>query len=335
MQKARMKFVSAALMAAFLLAIASAARAAIKTEAVTYREGQAEAHSFIVYDDSLSGRRPGVLVVPEWWGLNDYPRMRAKMLAQLGYVAMAVDIYGDSKVTADPKQAGAWADALEAGDRAELRTRIAAALARLKNDPRVDPTKTAAVGYCFGGSTVLELARSGAEVNGVVSFHGHYDTNDPAKPGQVKARILACHGADDPFQSPTQIQAFQDEMRRARADWEFNIYSGAKHSFTNPDAGKYHVAALAYNEEADHRSWQAMKDFFARSSSRRAISTADAAASGPADHTRTRPSVTLLFVRGPRRGAQPETNMTICGGAGVRPFDAGRLACGRDRAQND
>ncbi len=262
MRMARIKFLSAALTAALLLAIGSAARAAIKTEAVTYKEGQAEAHSFIVYDDSVSGKRPGVLVVPEWWGLNDYPRMRAKMLAQLGYVAMAVDIYGDGKVTADPKQAGAWADALEAGDRAELRTRIATALAKLKSDPRVDPSKTAAIGYCFGGSTVLELARSGAEVKGVVSFHGHYDTADPAKPGEVKARILACHGADDPFTSAAQIQAFEDEMRKARADWQFNVYGGAKHSFTNPDAGKYHVAALAYNKEADHRSWQAMKDFF-------------------------------------------------------------------------
>jgi dienelactone hydrolase len=262
MRMARMKFLSSALTVAFLLAIVSVARAAIKTEAVTYQEGQAKAHSFIVYDDSLSGKRPGVLVVPEWWGLNDYPRMRSKMLAQLGYVAMAVDIYGDGKVTADPKQAGAWADALEAGDRAELRARIAAALARLKSDPHVDPSKTAAIGYCFGGSTVLELARSGAEVNGVVSFHGHYDTADPAKPGGVKARILACHGADDPFQSPAQIQAFEDEMRKARADWQLNIYSGAKHSFTNPNAGKYHVAALAYNAEADHRSWQAMQDFF-------------------------------------------------------------------------
>jgi dienelactone hydrolase len=257
-----MKFLSAALTVAFLVAIARTARAAIKTEAVTYKEGQAEAHSFLIYEDSLSGRRPGVLVVPEWWGLNDYPKMRAKMLAQLGYVAMAVDIYGDGKVTADPKQAGAWADALEAGDRAELRTRIAAALARLKSDPRVDPNKTAAIGYCFGGSTVLELARSGAEVNGVISFHGHYDTNNPAKPGQVKASILACHGADDPFTSPAQIQAFEDEMRKARADWQFNVYGGAKHSFTNPDAGKYHVAALAYNAEADHRSWQALEDFF-------------------------------------------------------------------------
>jgi dienelactone hydrolase len=257
-----LKFVTAVLMATLLVASAGTALAAIKTEAVAYKEGQAEAHSFIVYDDALSGKRPGVLVVPEWWGLNDYPKMRAKMLAELGYVAMAVDIYGDGKTTADPKQAGAWADALEAGDRAELRTRIAAALARLKSDPRVDPSKTAAIGYCFGGSTVLELARSGATVNGVVSFHGHYDTNDPAKPGEVKAKVLACHGADDPFQSPAQIQAFQDEMRKARADWQFNLYGGARHSFTNPNAGKYGIPALAYNEEADHRSWQAMKDFF-------------------------------------------------------------------------
>ena len=262
MRIARMKFVSAALTAALLVAIAGAARAAIKTATITYKEGQVEAHSFIAYDDSSSGKRPGVLVVPEWWGLNDYPRMRAKMLAQLGYFAMAVDIYGDGRNTADPKQAGDWMDPLEKGDRAELRTRIAVALAKLKSDPRVDPSKTAAIGYCFGGSTVLELARSGAETNGVVSFHGHYDTGDPAKPGEVKARILACHGADDPFQSPAQIQAFEDEMRKARADWQLNVYGGARHSFTNPDAGQYHIAALAYNEEADHHSWQAMKDFF-------------------------------------------------------------------------
>jgi dienelactone hydrolase len=209
-----LKFVTAVLMATLLVASAGTALAAIKTEAVAYKEGQAEAHSFIVYDDALSGKRPGVLVVPEWWGLNDYPKMRAKMLAELGYVAMAVDIYGDGKTTADPKQAGAWADALEAGDRAELRTRIAAALARLKSDPRVDPSKTAAIGYCFGGSTVLELARSGATVNGVVSFHGHYDTNDPAKPGEVKAKVLACHGADDPFQSPAQYRRSRTRCAR-------------------------------------------------------------------------------------------------------------------------
>ena len=258
----RLKLAGAILAAVFLLAAAGSARAAIETEAVTYNEGQTQAHSFIIFDDALGGKRPGVLVVPEWWGLNDYPVMRAKMLAQLGYVAMAVDIYGDGKTTADPKQAGAWADALEAGGRAELRARIAAALARLKSDPRVDARRTAAIGYCLGGATVLELARSGAEVNGVVSFHGHYDTNAPAQPGAVKARILACHGADDPFQSPAQIQAFENEMREARADWQFNIYSGAKHSFTNPNAARYGISALAYNAEADRRSWQAMKDFF-------------------------------------------------------------------------
>src|ERR1700737_4292726 len=191
-----MKFVSAGLAAAFLFVIAGAARAAIKTETVTYKEGQVEAHSFRAYDDSLSGKRPGVLVVPEWWGLNDYPMRRAKMLAQLGYVAMAVDIYGAGKTTADPKQAGKRVDALESGGRAELRPRITAALAGLKSAQRVDPAKTAAIGYCFGGSTVLELARSGAEVNGVVSFHGHFGTGDPARPGQVKGRILACHGAE-------------------------------------------------------------------------------------------------------------------------------------------
>jgi dienelactone hydrolase len=262
MRMARIKLFSAVLTIAFLVAIAGSARAVIKTETITYKEGQAEAHSFIAYDDSLAGKRPGVLVVPEWWGINDYPRMRAKMLAQMGYVAMAVDIYGDGRTTADPKQAGQWMDALEKGDRAELRTRIAVALAKLKSDPRVDPSKTAAIGYCFGGSTVLELARSGAETNGVVSFHGHYDTGDPAKPGEVKARVLVCHGADDPFTSPAQIQSFEDEMRKAQADWQFNLYGGARHSFTNPSAGEHHIAALAYNEEADHHSWQAMKDFF-------------------------------------------------------------------------
>jgi len=156
-----------------LLLLAGAARAAIKTETVTYKEGQVGAQSLLAYDESATGKRPGVLVVPEWWGLNDYPKMRARMLAHLGYVAMAVDVYGDGKTTADPKQAEKWIAPLEAGDRAELRARINAALARLKRDPRVDPARTAAIGYCFGGATVLELARSGAAVNGVVSFHGH------------------------------------------------------------------------------------------------------------------------------------------------------------------
>ncbi len=245
-----------------ILILGGAARAAIKTETVTYQEGQVRAQSFLAYDDSATDKRPGVLIVPEWWGLNDYPKMRARMLARLGYVAMAVDVYGDGRTTADPKQAEKWAAPLEAGDRAELRARINAALARLRRDPQVDPARTAAIGYCFGGATVLELARSGAALNGVVSFHGHYDTGAPARPGAVKARILVCHGADDPFTSQAQIAAFEDEMRKAGADWQFNLYGGAKHSFTNPNADSYHVAGIAYDAQADHRSWQAMKDFF-------------------------------------------------------------------------
>jgi dienelactone hydrolase len=258
----RARRLCAALVATFLFASAAAARAAIKTEAVIYNQGQVEAHSFLAYDDSLGGKRPGVLVVPEWWGLNDYARHRAKMLARLGYVALAVDIYGDGKTTVDPKQAAAWSGELKAGDRHELRTRIAAALAKLKSEPRVDPSRTAAIGYCFGGTTVLELARSGADLSGVVSFHGGLDTPRPAHPGQIKAKVLACHGANDPFEPPAQVQAFEDEMRNAKADWELNIYSGAEHGFTNPAADSFHIKGLAYNKEADLRSWQAMRDFF-------------------------------------------------------------------------
>lgn len=184
------------------------------------------------------------------------------MLAKLGYVAMAVDIYGGGRNTTDYKQAAAWSGQLEAGDRKELRTRIADALQELKRDSHVDPGRTAAIGYCFGGATILELARSGAELAGVVSFHGPLNTHDPAKPGQVKAKILVCQGANDPFVPPAEVQAFEAEMRKAGADWEVNIYSGAEHSFTNPGADKVHASGLAYNQEADRRSWQAMRDFF-------------------------------------------------------------------------
>ncbi|HLW71438.1 MAG TPA: dienelactone hydrolase family protein [Candidatus Binataceae bacterium] len=242
--------------------IAAPARGKIVSKTITLNAGQIVSHSFLVYDDSLKSRRPGVLVVPEFWGLNDYAKSRAKMLAQLGYVALAVDMYGDGKVTTDPKQAGAWATALETGDRAELRRRINAALDELKRDPRVDSAKTAAIGYCFGGTTVLELARSGADLQSVVSFHGHPGTGAVAQPGAIRARILLCAGADDPYVPPAQLEAFEQEMRTAGANWEIDIYSGAKHSFTNPGADQYHVPALAYNRDADQRSWAAMRELF-------------------------------------------------------------------------
>jgi dienelactone hydrolase len=255
------KFVCAALVATVLIAGASVAHAAIKTETVIYKEGPVEAHSFLAYNDSLTGKRPGVLVVPEWWGLNSYAKGRAKMLAKLGYVALAADIYGGGRSTVSPKQAAQWSGKLKAGDRHELRVRIEAALAKLKREPMVDPSRTAAIGYCFGGETVLELARSGADVNGVVSFHGELDTHDPAKPGKVKAKILVCTGADDPFVPPAKVEAFENEMRHAKANWQVNVYSGAEHSFTNPAADSFHIKGVAYNAEADRRSWQAMRDF--------------------------------------------------------------------------
>ncbi len=265
MQSGWIRRVSSLLAAAILAIVsmsAAVARAAIKTDVVSYQAGRVQAHSFVAYDDSRSGKRPGVLVVPEWWGLNDYARTRARMLAGLGYVALAVDIYGDGKSTRDPDQAAAWSGTLKSGNRSELRARIAAALRELKSNPRVDPMRTAAIGYCFGGTTVLELARSGADVTGIVSFHGGLDASDSAEAGEIKARVLVCHGAEDPFESPAQVQAFEDEMRGAKADWQMNIYSGAEHSFTNPANANSHVRGIAYNKEADERSWQAMRDFF-------------------------------------------------------------------------
>jgi dienelactone hydrolase len=243
-------------------AIANPAYSEIKTADVIFTAGQVESHSFLAYDEHALGRRPGVLVVPEWWGLNDYTRTRARMLARLGYTALAVDIYGGGKLTRDPAQAKAWATQLETGDRSELRRRIAAALARLKSDPRADPARTAAIGYCFGGTTVLELARSGADLESVVSFHGHLATSAPAQAGAVKARILVCVGADDPFVPPDQVEAFEREMKAAAAHWEVNVYSGAQHAFTNPGANQYRVPGLAYNRDADQSSWDAMQDFF-------------------------------------------------------------------------
>ncbi len=246
-----------------ILLIAASARAEIRTGTVAYKSGHVEAHSYLAYDDARGGRRPGILVVPEWWGLVDYPKMRARMLARLGYVTLAVDVYGDGKTAATSDQAAALSRALEQGDRGELRARLAAALAELRHNPRVDPDRVAAIGYCFGGLSVLELARSGADLKGVVSFHGPLDASTPARRGQVKAQILVCTGADDPYVPPAKVQAFEQEMRNAGADFEINIYSGAKHSFTNPAADQWHSPALAYNREADHRSWQAMRDFFA------------------------------------------------------------------------
>lgn len=251
-----------ALMAlAALVSIPAVGEAKLMTKTMEYRHGDVVLEGYLAYPAYKKGRQPGVLVVHEWMGLNDYARKRADQLAQLGYVAFAVDMYGKGVRAADAKEAAALAGKYK-GDRPLMRGRIQAALDVLRGLPRVDPKRIAAIGYCFGGTTVLELARSGADIAGVVSFHGGLDAPMPAEPGRVKAKVLVLHGGDDPLVPPEQVNGFEAEMRNAGADWQLVAYGGAVHSFTNPQAGNDPSKGVAYDARADRRSWRAMKDFF-------------------------------------------------------------------------
>jgi dienelactone hydrolase len=237
--------------------------AEIKMQPIDYKVGDANLQGFLAYDDSVPAnqKRPGVIVVHEWWGLNDYPKMRAQMLAKLGYVAFCADMFGKGKTTEDPKQAQAWAtEVYKNPDVAKARSQ--AAFEMLKKQPQVDPSMIAAIGYCFGGSIVLDMARSGMDLTGVVTFHGGLDTEHRAQKGQVKAQILVCHGADDGFETPESVAALQKEMTDAGVVWQMNIYSGAQHAFTNPNVDKYGLQGARYNKIADQRSWEAMQAFF-------------------------------------------------------------------------
>lgn len=236
--------------------------AAIQTKTVEYKQGDTTLEGVLVWDDAISGKRPGVLIVHQWLGITDYEKRRATMLAQLGYVAFCADIYGKGVRPKNTQEAGVEATKYKT-DRALLRERVNAGLTVLKQSELVDPNRVAAIGYCFGGTTVIELARSGAEVVGVVSFHGGLDSPAPADGKNIKCKILACHGADDPFVSAKDLAAFEDEMRAAKVDWQLIQYGGAVHSFTQPMAGNDNSKGAAYNEKADKRSWQAMKDFLA------------------------------------------------------------------------
>jgi dienelactone hydrolase len=231
-------------------------------QTVAYTQGGTPMEGYLAYDDAQSGPRPGVLIVHQWMGLTDNERMRADMLAQLGYVAFAADIYGKGVRPAD--QAAASAESRKYfTDRALYRARLTAALERLKQERTVDPARIAAIGYCFGGAGVLELARSGAPIAGVVSFHGVLDTPTPADAMNIKAKVLVCQGADDPYAKPEQVKSFEDEMRAAKVDYQIIVYGGAVHAFTQKEAGNDPSKGAAYNADADRRSWQHMKDFFA------------------------------------------------------------------------
>jgi len=236
--------------------------AAIQTKTVEYQQGGTTLEGFVAYDDAIQGMRPGVLVVHQWMGLTDYEKHRAEMLAQLGYVAFCADIYGKGVRPQTVAEAGALAGKYKS-DRQLLRARVNAGLDALGRQPFVDPKRLAAIGYCFGGTTVIELARSGADVNGVVSFHGGLDSPTPADGKNIKCKVLALAGADDPFQKPDDLAAFEREMRDAKVDWQINLYGGAVHAFTQPMAGNDNSKGAAYNEKADRRSWEEMRRFFA------------------------------------------------------------------------
>jgi dienelactone hydrolase len=235
-----------------LLGLTVPAFGEIKTAIVPYRDGDTELDGFVAYDDTLQAPRPGVLVVHDWTGLQDYAQSRTRQLAEMGYVAFAADIYGKGVRPNDPKECGVQAGKYK-NDLPLLRRRVLLALDQLKARPGVDPKKLAAIGYCFGGTCVLELARSGAEVAGVVSFHGGLSTTQPGQPGVIKARLLVCHGGDDDFVNK-EVPAFREEMAKAGARMEFVTYPGAQHGFTKPGP--------AYQQKADHESWAAMQRFF-------------------------------------------------------------------------
>jgi len=243
--------------------LVTGAHAALVEKTVTYQQDGATLEGFHVYDDAVSGKRPAVLVIHQWTGLSDYEKRRSRMLAELGYNVFAADIYGKG-IRPQPPEAGTEAGKYK-GDRKLYRARMLAALDLLKADERTDASEIAAIGYCFGGTGVLELARAGTAIAGVVSFHGGLDAAEgmTAEAGKVKAKILVLHGADDPYVPAEQIAAFKKEMNAAKADWQMNFYSGAVHSFTHKEAGNDNSKGAAYNETADRRSWDAMKLFFA------------------------------------------------------------------------
>jgi dienelactone hydrolase len=251
----------ARLLLAMTLLTATTARAGLLTRTVEYRAGDAPLEGLLVQESGGPAMKPGVLVVHDWMGVGPYAVMRAEQLARLGYIAFVADIYGKGIRPANAEEAGAQAGKFKQ-DRPLLRGRVLAALAELRKQPGVLTGRVAAIGYCFGGTAALELARAGADLSGVVSFHGGLDSPKPADARAIKAKLLVLHGADDPFVPPAEVQAFEQEMRGAGVDWTLVKYSGAVHAFSQEGAGSDNSKGAAYNASADRRSWQAMRAFF-------------------------------------------------------------------------
>jgi len=236
------------------------AEAARVTRAIKYAHGETELEGTLAYDDAWYSKRPGVLVIHEWKGLGEYAKWRAEELVKLGYIAFALDMYGKGLFAEDHEEA-ARLSGIYRKDRALMRERARVGLEVLKQHPITDVERLAAIGYCFGGTTVLELARSGVDLRGVVSFHGGLSNPNPEDSRKIRGKVLVLHGAEDPFVDKEQVDAFQEEMRAAQVDWQLVLYSGAVHAFTVPQAGDDPSRGVAYHPQADRRSWEAMKTF--------------------------------------------------------------------------
>ena len=234
----------------------------LETTTLSYRHEGTDLDGHLAWDNTRRDRRPGVLVVHEWMGIGAHERQACERLARAGYLALAADIFGRGRAPRTVEEAQENAGRYRGGDRGLLRARARAGLDALRAHPLCDPARVVALGFCFGGTTVLELARDGADLRAVASFHGGLDTPRPARPGDLRARVLALHGADDPFVTAEHVHAFEDEMRQAKADWVFVAYGGTVHSFTNAGAGNDPAKGFAYNARSAERAWQAMEAFF-------------------------------------------------------------------------
>ena len=246
--------------AGFVLFVSvSQLNAEVHTRRIAYEHDGTKLEGVLAWNDAHGDeKRPGILVVHEWWGLNDYAETRAKKLAGLGYVAFALDMYGKGQVTTHPNKAGEWSSKIRENTE-QWRSRALAGLEILKKQEMVDTDQLAAIGYCFGGSTVLQLAYADAPLKGVVSFHGALVP--PTNIEKIDASVLVCNGAADAFVSSESIQKFEAEMEKIDADYQLINYGGARHGFTNPDAGEFGIENLKYDEAADERSWSLMQSF--------------------------------------------------------------------------
>ncbi|MEM9704206.1 MAG: dienelactone hydrolase family protein [Planctomycetota bacterium] len=246
---------------AWMTLLPAVCSAEVKTETIEYQHDGVTYQGFVAYDAAIEGPRPGVLVVHEWWGLNDYAKQRAVMLAEMGYVGFALDMYGDGKTADHPSEAAKFSGMVRENVD-EWRARATAGLEQLKNRPQTDPENLAAIGYCFGGATVLQLAYAGAPVKSVVSFHGALPAATAEEAKNLSAGIMICHGAADSFVPDAQIKACLAPLEQAGADYVFTAYAGAKHGFTNPGADDRGMDGLKYDAKADARSWAAMTALF-------------------------------------------------------------------------